>query len=241
MTYCAGITSGWAVSDPIDLFGGLEVANSGTRSARMVIEFTAPDLQFSFDERQHTAGVATAIADTIRGNLLSGRAPDGSPLPAASPGTLERREARLEQAARGGAVSPRYRDSQFIARGRRNWAKRFKAARLGMQSPEHGARLFGVESGLLARSVAAAPSKRGNGWTVFFAVLRAKLDRTGASAVLRVFKRIPVWGPAAMADQRVQGALREAAWTLLVSRAMRLLNELQRTAENTQELAEGDQ
>jgi hypothetical protein len=95
-----------------------------------------------------------------------------------------------------------------------------------------------VESGLLAKSVAAAPAKAGSGWTVFFAVIRAKLDRTGASAVLRVFKRIPVWGPNAMAQAQVQEALARVRDGLFASRAQRLLAELQRTAQLTQALAE---
>jgi hypothetical protein len=226
-----------AIVSVIDLFAGLKVANRGTRNARMTIEFVAPDMQFSADERAQAGEVATAIADTIKSNLLTGKAPDGSPLPASAAGTRERREARLEQAARGGAPAARYRDATFIAKAKRNWAKRFKAAQSGIQAPQQST-VFGIESGLLARSVAAAPSKAGGGWTVFFAVVRAKLDRTGASAVLRVFKRIPVWGPNAMAQAKVQAALAGVRDALFSSRAERLLRELQRTAQLTQALAE---
>lgn len=207
----------------IDLFGGLKIERQNARSgerkggpARVTVEFTAPDLVWHADENAIAGEVAQAIADTIRENLLGGRAPDGSPLPPIAPATQARRRFRLEQAGRGGEAAPRVRDGAARARARENWVDRFRAPKLGMQQPMPGARTFGVESGLLARSVAAIADA--GVWRVFFAAIRARLDRSNANAVLRVFKRIGIWNAAAMSQPRVQQALRNVRDKLLTKR-----------------------
>lgn len=228
------------MSAPIDIFGGLNIdrktSNSGKTTARVTVEFTAPTLFWHADENAIAADVAGAIAAQIRDNLLAGRAPDGSPLPEPAAGTLERREFRLAQEQRGGDVTPRITDATQRGRGRRSWRQRFKAARLGMQHPMAGARFFGVESGLLARSVAAV-AKDGV-WQVFFAAIRAKLDRTGQNAVLRVFKRVSIWNAQAMSQPKVQEALRAVSKKLLSSRAGEALALAREAIANVMELSE---
>lgn len=228
------------MSEPIDLFGGLQVekktSRSGQTTARVTVEFTAPTLVWHADENAIAAQVAGAIAAQIRDNLLAGRAPDGSALPAPAAGTLDRREFRLAQEQRGGEVAARIDDPSARARGRRSWRRRFKAARLGMQHPQAGARSFGVESGLLARSVAAV-AKDGV-WQVFFAAIRAKLDRSGQNAVLRVFKRIGIWNAQAMQQPKIQEALRAVQKKLLSSRAAEALALATEAVENVLAISE---
>jgi hypothetical protein len=225
---------------PIDLFGGLNIekktSKSGKETARVTVEFTAPTLFWHADENAIAADVAGAIAAQIRDNLLAGRAPDGSPLPEPAAATLERREFRLAQEQRGGEVAARIDDPSARARGRRSWRQRFKAARLGMQHPRSGARFFGVESTLLARSVAAV-AKDGV-WQVFFAAIRAKLDRSGQNAVLRVFKRIGIWNAQAMSQPKVQEALRAVSKKLLSARAAEALALAAEAVENVMALGE---
>jgi hypothetical protein len=244
----------------IDLFGGLKIDKQERRvaqrtdlltgkavggrkgSARVVFEFSAPDLVWNADEKLIAAEVATAIGETIRDNMLAGNQGDGSPLPAASSKTLERRQYRLEQAARGGAPSMRYANRQALKKrqaAHRNWDRRFKAARLGAFTPMPGETRFGLESGMLARSIVAAPTA-GGAWQVYFAQARAKLDRTGSSAALRVFKRMRPWSEAMFRQPRLQEALRRCQANLLGSRARLLFQQLQRTAQLVQQAAQAE-
>jgi hypothetical protein len=229
------------VSDaPIDLFGGLQVerkeTSSGGTRARVTVEFTAPTLVWHADEKAIAGEVARAIEETIRANLLAGRAPDGSPLPAADSDTLDRRQYRVEQAARGGEAAARITDSRARSSAKRNWTKRFKAPKLGHAQPIPGAHLFGVESSLLARSVVAVAE--GGVWRVFFTAIRARLDRTGQNAVLRVFKRVSIWNAAAMSQPRVQQALRNVQKNLLAASAAKALAAAAETLRNLSSLQE---
>lgn len=226
---------------PIDLFGGLKVdkrTNSAGRTvgARMVVDFTAPEFFFHADDKAIATEVAEAIAETIGGNLVQGKAPDGTPLPMASEATLERRRYRIDQDIRGGQLNERITDRRARVRGVRGWARRFRAAKLGDQHPVAGATLFGSESGLLARSVVAVVE--GAGFRVFFAALRAKLDRTGENAVLRVFRRIDIWNRQAMTQPRVQEALRNVQKNLWAKSAAAALAQARTAASNLMAFSE---
>jgi hypothetical protein len=229
--------------DEIKLFAGLkrDVLRSKagkTRYSRMVVEFKAPDLTFDAREATLARDVATAIAEHIRDSMLAGTSPGGTPLPQASAATLERRAHRVAQASRGGGAAPQFKQPAFRASARKNYVRRMRAARLGMFEPDRSAQRFGVESGMLAKSAAAAPSRDGRGgWRVFFAVARAKLDRSGQSAAGRVFARVPVWSAAAMRSPRVQSELRDLRRLLFATRAARLWREAQRAVANVQALA----
>jgi hypothetical protein len=225
----------------IDLFGGLRIDRRFSRrtgaqtGARVTFEFTAPDIVFNADEKLIAAEVATAIGDTIRENMLAGLQGDGTPLPASPASTMERRAYRLAQSARGGAPAMRYANRQALKKrqaAHRNWDRRFKAAKLGAFVPIPGETRFGLESGMLAKSIVAAPTARGT-WEVYFAQARAKLDKTGSSAVLRVFKgeRVKLWSPAMFRQDRIQEALRRCQAGLMGKRSLLVFQQLRRTAE----------
>lgn len=229
------------MSEPIDIFGGLKIDRREGRagkpgSARVVCEFTAPSLVWHADEKAIAGEVAEAMQLTIQENLLRGLAPDGTPLPSPAAATLERREYRLDQATRGGQASDQVTDKRERSTIARNWRRRFKAARLGMQSPRAGARSFGLESGLLAMSVKAVAEA--GVWKVYFAVIRAKLDDSGSSAVLRVFKRIGMWNAAAARQPRVQEALRSAQKKLFASSAAKALAAARESLASVMALSE---
>lgn len=231
------------MAEAISLFAALKQrqVSVGQRGARMTIEFTAPDISFQADEHRIAQLACEAIAQTVRENLQTGRAPDGTPMPAAALATVIRREYRADQLARGGQPSDRYKDPKFRSRAVKAWKRRFIAAQLGEFQPKSGARTFGSDSGMLAASPRAVPSADGNGWTCWFAAARSKPDKKGRSAVERVFTRIPVWSKAAMEQPKIQEALRNVAQGLLVNRAGKLLGELMRTVKLTQQLAEEGQ
>lgn len=226
------------MSAPIDIFGALRVRRrqAGGPGARVTAEFTAPALVWHADENAIMGGVAEAIAESIREMLLQGRAPDGTPLPTPDQDTLERRRYRLAQAGRGGHAADHITDPKARRRALLGWMRRFKAAKMGLQTPQPGARSFGVESELLARSVVAVP--RVGYFDVFFAAIRAKLDRSGSNAVLRVFKRIGIWNAAAARQPRVQAALRQAQRDLFSRRVWEALAKAHATATRLMALAE---
>lgn len=226
----------------IDLLGGLKKAAlgvKGSKNGRMTIELTAPELVFSADEDMIAGDVAKAIEATMRENLEAGRDGNGVPFPAPSPATLERRSYRMEQANRGGALSPRIKDKKMASAGRRSYFRRFRAAALGYMRPEAYADKFGRESGMLAKSPKAVA--KGGVWTIYFAVIRARVDRSGESAVGRVFKGRSVWGDRAMRQERIQSSLRSLARGLLAHRAAKILAELAKAQRNAAALAEASE
>src|SRR5688572_8256553 len=86
-------------------------------AAKFGLEIKVPDLAFRRDELQAVAIVGKAIEDTLRHNLSHGLQPDGSPMPAVSAATVQRREYRRKQIARGGSQLERNRRQlgEFVA------------------------------------------------------------------------------------------------------------------------------
>jgi len=232
------------MAEPIDLFAALRVketrhGGSGRRRAadRMTIEIKAPALVFHADESAISGTLALAIEKQIRENLLSGQDPSGNPLPSPAAATLERREYREKQAQRGGEITDRIKDPKDRADGRKNWRRRFVAPRLGAFVPGQGVprNRFGVESGMLAHSIKAAPE--GDGYKVFFAGPRGNIDRSGANAVVRVFGRLRPWTSLAMKQPEIRAALRQTADSLVAQRGKKLLTETLKTLRALRELA----
>ncbi len=229
----------------IEVFGALREHTtrhaSGRRAAkdRMTIAFDAPDLVFVSSESRIAQLGAQAIQRQIQENLRKGLQPSGQPLPAAAPATLERRRYRAQQAARGGALSPHTTDPQVRGRGLRNWRRRFVAPRLGAFTPKPSA-MFGTESGMLAESVKALPEPP-SGFKVFFAGPRGNLDRSGLSAVGRVFRRIAPWTRAAMRQGHVQEAMRRMLTNIFVGRARRMMETLAEFGRNVATLVSQDE
>jgi len=230
---------------PIELFAALRtkstVGASGRRKAadRLMIEFEAPEIYFSADEAAIAGILATRLTEMARQNMALGRMPfTGAPLPAADSATLERRQYREKQASRGGEITPRIKDPKSRADGQKNWRRRFTAPRLGAFTPGQGVPtgLFGIESGMLAKSLKAVASAAGT-WQVFVAGPRGNLDRSGTSAMGRV-RRIFEVTQQAMAQPQVQQALRQVAQGLLVKRGQKLLGEAFRTMSLLRGLAE---
>ena len=220
----------------IDLFAALR-RTGGRYSKKLgrsvgnkaVIEFTPPDLHFHHDEAALAQGAAAAITEIIKSNMLAGKAPDGSPLPAVSAATVKRREYRDKQAANGGKPTA-MKNEKKIARGLRSWQRRFRSAQLGEFTPlAHGNDRFGLESGLLAASPRAVPGPAGT-WHVFFANNRGLIDVKGSSAMERVFSRITIWSDQANRQPAMQKSLQRLADGLIAVRALKILAEASRAA-----------
>jgi len=216
----------------VDILGFLKATKprGGSGRARMTIEFRAPDIKFRPDEKRIAEIVARAITTQIRQNFKAGRAPDGSPLPSAKASTVKRRAYRLQQSLRGGELHPSIRDPGKRASGKRNWRRRFHAAKMGDWSPRSLSKHFGVESGLLGQSAQAVPM--GRGWRVFFATIRAEMDDSHTSAIQRVFRpkgKIAPWSQAGMKQPMVQGALQDVVSRQVWAGAKRLLSEATKT------------
>src|SRR3990167_6326401 len=177
----------------INITAGLRNIRSTTRRGgpldadKFVIDVKVGDLFVNLDPVHYAGTVAQQLAQVITSNLLQGAAPDGSPNPQISPATAERRLYRLAQAARGGQIHPKYRDAKMRAQSRRAWNSRFKATGIlgGKSDPTDNPApgTFGIESGLLVRSIAAEPIGDGSSWRIFFANIRGIADRSGRSAV----------------------------------------------------------
>ena len=222
-----------------DLFASLrKVGGKRTTRGKFTLEIRAPQLVLQVDERAIAQTAAQAITEVIKTNLLGGKTPDGEPLPAVAAATRERRRHRANQAARGGAPHPKYAPKAF-PRAQANHTKRFKAPKLGEFDPStHGQRgLVGLESGLLASSVVAAPDPPG--WRVFFANPRALVDKAGTSPVERVFRRLgKVWSQAGMRNPKIQAAMRQVAKAIVDHRQRKLFNELLKFGRSVSGLAE---
>jgi hypothetical protein len=231
--------------EAISLFGKL-AEREGFRDGkgriikgRFTLEFSAPDLVFNADENQIAGVAATAIADTIKTNMLAGMTPSGAPLPAASAATVRRREYRDKQASNNGNVSSRYRNKRFRTRAYRTYRRRFKFAGGEFSPAKYDNTLIGRESGLLASSAKAVPE--GGRWVVFFAANRGNVDRTGKSAVHRVFSRIQMWSDDAWRQPRIQRALNDMKRSLITVRGAKLGSQLMETMRRLQSIGQAAQ
>lgn len=225
------------MSEDFRLFGELQRrAAQGRGKAKMYLEFTTPDLAIQMDEKEIGAEFAKLLETTISQRLLDGKQPDGSPMPGLATATVRRRAYRASQGDRGGAAHGRFKDSAFRSTVARNYRKRFSASKLGYFKPG-GYHTFGLESGMLAKSVKAV--FEGGHWAIYFAAARGNIER-GGSAVQRVFSRVKVWSQAAMQQQDIQEGLRAIARGLLAMRAKKLAGALAETLRNVDDIAEQD-
>lgn len=254
---------------PIDILAGFKTKeNKFTGKQKVYMEIVAPQLLIDPEalKGQLTEAVGTAIQNAIKTNLLAGLYPDGTPLPPLAPSTIERRQYRDEQYGRTNIETSRgkksqlrfhYREDESHPRTQRGDAykragrlrRRFHARRLGIWDPRsHPNALPGCESGLLANSVIAKPSRSG-GWAVYFTDIRTDRDRSGRSAVERVLGRGHQWAPALMKRPDIQHMLKyildraltrkiAKAWAEargIYERAARIEGELQQFSEERPE------
>lgn len=241
----------------IELFGALKAKGSkpgpqGGRAPSHSIEFTiSKDLTFDgSDEGLRRLGeqVAGAIRDTMRANMLAGKAPDGEPLPEAAEATIERRARYAREFGVKSALVKGWeevkravgKEGKAIAKGEltahktANVMRRYVAPKLGQHVPGSGSStLFGFDSGMLARSVYVIFAR--GAWWVKFATPRSNIDATGGSAVSRVFSRLRMWSDQGQGDPRVQNALRDAIGAIL-GPARSLLKAIKRTASEAARL-----
>lgn len=256
---------------PIDILAALRAKGmrQDPSKSKSFISWSAPSVFFAADEGKLAEDAAKTISHLISTSLLAGQSPDGTALPPLSPATIRRREYRDAQWARTGAVWSKDAKGRTRARWTENgqaemsWAKqkrahrragrlrrRYKTSRLGLFDPttmDNTTR--GVESGMLAKSVFAKPSRYGT-WSVYFADNRARIDRSGKSAVDRVLgTRVESLASAVQNSPEMQRQLQIFAQSLVTHRraqaAGRLLREARRTVgigkqivEQAEQLAE---
>jgi hypothetical protein len=237
----------------IDLFAGMRAIGS-TRGAtggggitKMIVEVSAPQFKINLDDAQLAGAMAIAVAEAMRANILAGAKLDGTPAKPLAASTIIRREYRRAQGQRGGALSPRYvADKEFRKQGRKHFRERFTASRMGSFNPASSPAPIttrAVESGLLLASIAAEPTAQGT-WKVFFANVRAQVDRSGNSPVGRAFG-MTVSERSAWQKIVTQPKVRAAAGRALVAAIngknplkTNILAELGRTAQSLQGIAE---
>jgi hypothetical protein len=207
----------------------------------MVINIEAPAITVDLDGEDFLKRVGRPLARELRRRMMSGLTPSGNPAPAVSEATLKRREYREKQAQRGGRVADRYdnpeqdfpdsamqlRKRQYNGRVRGNingWHVRGKNMPSGR---------FGLETGLLARSVAFGKDRVSGKYCIFFANNRAIIGKDGSSAAKRVFQRPGMQlGPGIFTSAAMQPIIKRATRALFARQARRLGKELRRTAES---------
>lgn len=228
----------------IDLFASLrDVSAKGRVGQKFGLSIKAPKLIFHPDDKQVAGTVALAIAEQLKENLLSGKRPDGAPMPGIDPDTAERRQDLEEQGKRGGEADSRYRDDAFRARVKKHYDRQFSMRRgpnAGKAMPPKAGGPRGVVSGLLAHSFLVRPDKDGKGFMVYVAAARK-------AALPRVFAGIPLWTQGAMLQPKLREAMKQAAARILPTSVKNLLAEsaqflrsLQSLAAEAEELGEGE-
>jgi len=193
----------------INVWAGMQIVRDRRgKNAKVVVEFRAPELKFTPDERVVAKRLADGLTQTFRRYLSEGKWLDGHPMPAAPQSTIDRRRLRMEQIARGGQakrVSGKVGSgfsptsvplvaSRAVVRAhemRNNIARRYQTKRMGRTDPSaatSGLGVAGLESGTTARSIAV--QMVGKGARIFVADIRGKLDKTGSSAWMRVLRKM---------------------------------------------------
>lgn len=224
----------------INVWSGMQIArNRRGKNAKVVVEFRSPDLVFDPQEKAIARSLAESLTAVFREYMLSGRWLDGRPLPQVHGETVARRRYRVLQVQRGAE-----------GRERQRLDRRFRTKKLGTTYPDavtSGRGLVGLESGTLARSIAAAPS--GRGMRLFVADVRGKLDRSGSSAWMRVLRKMNGLGrmDGVFGDHRIQEATRDAWRSCFALNGRRLGGEIAKTAallkgiaQEAEQLAESD-
>lgn len=180
-----------AVPKTIDLFAGLrskEVKLSklrgGGQGFKSFVEIIAPAFHVNVDEREIAGAFAKGLTTILQNALLTGtagRTPEAA--------TLDRRRYREKQSARGGQIDPRIKDKTDRARGIKSWKQRFRSVRGTKADPANppARGVWGVDSGLLVRSLRAFNEGGGSTWRIFAADNRGLKDRSAMSALDRVF------------------------------------------------------
>jgi hypothetical protein len=228
-------------AETFDIFASLRHKVTGGRGGfggrnKLFVEFRTPDLEFRVDDDLVAKTTAEAIALTMRTNMLRGLDPSGRPLPQVAQSTIARREARVKQFQRGGRADSRYSEKGYPD-ARKNFRKRFSAPRVpgGPHEPSAASlprNRIGVESGLLARSIAAGKERPGV-YGVYFANVRAVTDKSGKAAVQRVFEQLGVWTQEAMRQPLIQEALKQTAQSIIVRKRKESLADFGRALSQT--------
>lgn len=233
---------------PISLLGELVHRGAYTTSAgqiktargsKMIVVITGPELVFTMDDKKAAASYAAILERIATENLTTGRDLNGNPLPASAPATMERRAYRAAQAQRGGRPADRYKDPKYIRQVGKNFLRRFTAPKLGHMPPIAGMALFGLESGMLARSIKVVPEE--NKLVMFFAAPRGNTKDGKASAVQRVFQRLGLFTAEGLRQPGIQEGLVQLKKDLFQSRLERgrkLLSELAGQARDLVQRAE---
>lgn len=209
----------------------------GLAGARMTIVFTVPDIRVDTRESKIAQTVARAVEKQIKANMLNGLSPSGFPMPPVAAATVRRRRYRYAQGQRGG-LTDHFRKKSENNRALKNFSRRFDAKLLGRFLPGVGVRqgLFGLESGMLAKSVRAVPE--GTTWRVYFAGPRGNLDRSGTSAVNRVFRNVQPWSQAAMQQGIIQDGLKQAVQERLIVNGRLILTQAKRVVSTFTDIFE---
>lgn len=224
----------------VNVWAGMQIVrNRRGKNAKVVVEFRAPELVFDPQERAIARTLAASLTEVFRAYMLDGRWLDGRPLPSIDGATVARRRYRVLQVQRGSEG----REKQRLDR-------RYRTKKLGTTYPDavtSGRNLVGLESGTLARSIAAAPS--GKGMRIFVADVRGKLDRSGSSAWMRVLRRMGGIGrlSSVFSDPLVQSACQSAWREQFTLNGRRLGSEFAKTfsllrdiAQEAEQIAEDD-
>lgn len=134
--------------------------------------------------------------------------------------------------------------SRVLEKARKNFVRRFSSAQIGMTPPDAslgGGRSFGIESGLLAKSIKVVVEEGGR-FVMYFAGTRAFSSGGGAkSAVARVFQRIGLFTAEGLRQPGIQEGLVQLKKDLFQSRLERgrkLLSELAGQARDLVQRAE---
>lgn len=235
-----------------NLMASLKKVGKGGKTA---ISIETEDLFFDPDDKILAKALAAVMVAQLRDNLLMGMAPDFTPLPGISAGTVKARQDDQDMSSRGGQASDRYVDNAFRANARNNFERDYTAQRLGRFHPKTGGPR-GVVSGMLAASFAARPGKDGKSMLVYVAAKRGAPRPAGISgrkaemqsSLESVYGSIPLWSPAANETPGVKKAMLAAAKSIfgkdikgLRQLAKAMIKELAGAASELNEFAERDE
>lgn len=208
--------------------------------AKFAIEVKVPDLQWNLDEFWIARDVGCVMATVISENMLSGKTPSGGPLPSVSQATIDRRRYREEFEERGRHAAARLKNSKKRLLAYRRHKRRFEGVKkYGFKADprDYPRPWWGVESGLLAKSLVAGKNPSG-GVSLYAVDRRGKPDRTGASGMSRVFTRVAPWSADATKQPRVQTVLKQAAAAIIQNRVAKGISVLLNVLKNAERVRE---
>lgn len=222
----------------IDLFAGLKVVSTtrgktgGGQISKATVEIKAPTLLVNLNEPELAGAMSQQVVTQLRENILGGARLDGTPAAPLAASTIIRREYRVAQGQRGGALSPVRVDKTKRAKGRKNWRERFKAPKAGEANPASSPAPIstrGVESGLLLRSLVAVPTASGS-WTIYVANNRSQVDGSGSSPIGRAFGMQASGWSRVVTQPAMRKRLQHVLQTAIGGKSANLLAELEKTA-----------